>query len=206
MYDKENGTVDDGHGEIPEERIFFFDVQEVSLHDFEASGYILDIGGGGEGIIGRLKGEQVIAIDPSIRELEEAPSGPLKVVMDARNLQFLDSSFLTATAFFTLMYIKASDHERVLSEVLRVLKPSGRFLIWDAVLPTRLEEDKDVAAFPLLVSLPGEELEVAYGALWPTRDQELSYYLAMAAKAGFEVVDQREKDHILYLELVKPRS
>ena len=135
--------MNEGDGEIPEERILFFDVQEVPLHDFEASGYILDIGGGGEGIIGRLKGEQVIAIDPSIRELEEAPSGPLKVVMDARDLQFLDSTFLTATAFFTLMYIKAADHERVLSEVLRALKPGGRFLIWEVVLPPRPEEGKE---------------------------------------------------------------
>ena len=193
-------------GEIPEERIFFFDVQEVSLEDFEASGYILDIGGGGEGIIGRLKGEQVIASDPSKRELEEAPSGPLKVVMDARDLQFLDSAFLTATAFFTLMYIKASDQERVFGEVFRVLKPGGRLLIWEAVLPPRLDEEKEIAAFPLIVSLLGEELEVAYGALWPTRKQNLSYYLAMAAKVAFEVVDQWEKDHILFLELAKPQS
>ena len=127
----------EGHKEIAEERIFWFDMQEVSVRDFEASGYILDIGGGGEGIISRLKGEQVIAIDPSRRELEEAPSGPLKIVMDATDLQFLDSTFLTATSFFTLMYVKASDHERVFSEVHRVLKLGGRFLVWDVILPTR---------------------------------------------------------------------
>ena len=37
---------------------------------------ILDIGGGGEGIIGKLKGEQVVAIDPNKRELEEAARRP----------------------------------------------------------------------------------------------------------------------------------
>ena len=53
------------------ERIIIFDQQLVTVHDFEASGYILDIGGGGEGIIGILKGEHVISIDSSRREIEE---------------------------------------------------------------------------------------------------------------------------------------
>jgi len=33
--------------------------------------------------------------------LEEAPAGPLKIVMDATDLKFLDSAFDTATAFAT---------------------------------------------------------------------------------------------------------
>ena len=101
-----------------EDRFFIFEQQKVSVHDFEASGYVLDIGGGGEGIIGILKGEQVIAIDPNKRELEEAADGPLKIVMDARDLQFLDGSFETVTAFFTLMYLKSADaYKQVFAEV-----------------------------------------------------------------------------------------
>lgn len=108
--------VSERHKETPEERIFF-DQQEVAVQDFETLGLILDIGGGGEGIIGRLKGERVVAIDPSRRELEEAPSGPLKIVMGGTDLQLLDSSFITATSFGTLVYINASDHEQVFGEV-----------------------------------------------------------------------------------------
>ena len=49
----------------------------------ELSGRILDIGGGGEGVIGRVYGPQVTAIDVSVEELAEAPEGFEKLVMDA---------------------------------------------------------------------------------------------------------------------------
>ena len=57
------------HEEISEDRFFYLDQKTVILNDFNAQGYILDIGGGGEGVIGELKGDQVVAIDISKREL-----------------------------------------------------------------------------------------------------------------------------------------
>ena len=42
----------------------------------ELTGSVLDIGGGGEGIIGRLYGKNVTAIDIRQEELDEAPEGP----------------------------------------------------------------------------------------------------------------------------------
>ena len=51
------------HTERSQDQFFFFEQQQVDVRDFESSGLILDIGGGGEGIIGILKGERVIAID-----------------------------------------------------------------------------------------------------------------------------------------------
>lgn len=106
----------------------FEDGQSFDLRGFDAAGYILDLGGGGAGVIGRLKGHQVIAIDISKEELTDAPEGPLKIVMDASDLQFLDQSFDTATSFFTLMYIKGSDHEDVFREIHRGLRPGGEVL------------------------------------------------------------------------------
>ena len=116
---------------------FFLEKQKVRLKDFQTEGWILDLGGGGEGIIGQLKGSQVVAIDPVKNELLEAPDGPLKIIMDARKLEFLDESFNMVTAFFTLMYIPAADHPGVLREAWRVLRPSGKLLIWEVALPTR---------------------------------------------------------------------
>src|SRR5512140_283528 len=90
----------------PEEEIYRAPRQYVPVDSFPAKGLILDIGGGGWGVIGQLKGQQVIAIDISDKELLEAPPGPLlKIVMDARELKFLDGTFSTATVLFTFMFM-----------------------------------------------------------------------------------------------------
>ena len=187
-----------------EKRLYFFDRQEVTVPDFACDGFVLDIGGGGEGVIGALKGEAVISIDPNRRELEEAAAGPLKIVMDAKDLMFLDGSFSTVTSFFTLMYIGDQDHGQVFSEVARVLVRGGRFLIWDVILPECLDDDKDLAVFPLLVRIPGGEVETGYGVPWPKQHRGLTYYTDLAEHGGFEVIAQREEGHVLSLELRKP--
>jgi ubiquinone/menaquinone biosynthesis C-methylase UbiE len=186
------------------DRVHQFEEQTVTISDFAADGWVLDIGGGGEGIIGRLKGPQVVAIDISERELREAPDGPLKIVMDARELGFLDGTFQTATCFFTLMYIDGSDHEKVFREVHRVLAPGGRFLVWDVVLPAEHDEGKEIAVFPLRIRLPDKEVETGYGTHWPERDQNLAHYVRIAEAAGFEVKQSQEKGRWLSLKLVKP--
>lgn len=53
----------------------------------ELNGKILDIGGGGEGIIGRLYTHQVTAIDIRQSELDEAPGDFEKVLMDGNELE-----------------------------------------------------------------------------------------------------------------------
>jgi hypothetical protein len=59
---------------------FVADLQRIELNPIETKGWILDIGGGGEGIIGQLNGRQVVAIDTSREALEETQNDALKVV------------------------------------------------------------------------------------------------------------------------------
>jgi SAM-dependent methyltransferase len=194
---------EDHHEAIDEERICFFEMKDLEVEDVDTEDLILDIGGGGEGVIGQLKGAQVVAIDPSREELEDAAPGPLKIVMDATDLQFLDESFTTATTFFTLMYIDPQDLRAVFNEVFRVLTPGGRFLIWDVIIPPRGDAKQDIAAYPFRFILPDREIETGYGVRWPEDGRQTSEYVALAEAAGFRVKTHRKDDHVFYLELVK---
>jgi ubiquinone/menaquinone biosynthesis C-methylase UbiE len=91
--------------EFVQEFTYSAKTQSIELSPIETDGLILDIGGGGEGIIGKLNGKQVIAIDTSERELLETENEALKVVMDSTDLKFLPKSFDACTSFFSFMYI-----------------------------------------------------------------------------------------------------
>ncbi len=192
-----------GHATYKPEQIQRFEQQEVTVPDFQASGYILDLGGGGEGIIGRVKSTQVVAIDLIKRELAEAPPGPLKIVMDATDLKFLDGSFNTVTCFFTLMYVPQPVKHKVFEEAMRVLAPGGRFLIWDAVIPARTDPAKELVVFPMRINLPHETVTTGYGTPWQDTARDTAYYVDLAAKAGFKVAARQESAHNFYLELRK---
>lgn len=192
-----------GQGQFKPSEIFRTPGLEVGLPDFPANGLILDVGGGGEGVIAQLKGSQVVAVDLSKRELDEAPGKPLlKIVMDARDLKFVDASFDTATVFFTFMYISPADHEKVLQELHRVLKPGGRLLIWDPVFPERTNPAFKVIVWPLHVKLPKAEVNTGYGTMW-TDPRDAAHFAALATKLGFEIGTRRDKTGWFFLELKK---
>ncbi len=176
---------------------------EVAVADFPAEGLILDIGGGGEGVIGQLKGRQVVAIDLIKRELEDAPGGPLlKIVMDARALGFLDGVFDTATVFFTFMYIMPADHAKVFAELHRVLRPGARLHVWDPVFPEQAAPDKPKIMYPLRVRLPGKEISTGYG-VGIREGQGADHFVELAKAAGFELVTRRDEAGWFYLEFRK---
>ena len=178
---------------------------EVLLPDFSADGLVLDIGGGGEGVIGQLKGKQVVAIDLSKRELEEAPGEPLlKVVMDARELKFLDGTFPTATVFFTFMYIDPGDHEKVLGEIYRVLKPGGRLLVWDATFPKKTDAKQFFIIYPLRVKLPKKDISTGY-SVRIREGLDADHYTELAKRTGFQLSAQKEEKGWFALEFAKPK-
>ncbi|MGD0027787.1 MAG: class I SAM-dependent methyltransferase [Candidatus Bathyarchaeia archaeon] len=176
------------------------DVQTVEVSRIETDGLILDVGGGGEGIIGRLNGKQVVATDTREGELMETHNEALKVVMDAADLKYLPKSFDVCTAFFSLMYIPKNIHQKVFEEVFRVLKDKGRFLIWDARIPENVAGYKAFIVH-LKVKLPNEEVRTAYGARWQAQSPE--YFKEMARLTGFKVTKESSKNEIFHLEMEK---
>jgi len=174
--------------------------QTIEINPIETQGFILDIGGGGEGIIGKLNGEQVVAIDKRREELEETENPSLKIVMDATDLQFLNETFTVATSFFTMMYIPNDMKPQVFAEAYRILKEGGSFYIWDADIPKKIG-DKKYFVIPLKVVMPKEAVETGYGV--HLKNQDIEALKQLALEAGFKVREEKAQEHTFYLKLEK---
>ena len=183
---------------------YLTETQTVIMRPVKTEGFILDVGGGGEGIIGKLNGRQVVSIDTSEEELEETSNDSLKVVMDTTNLKFLPESFDVCTAFFSLMYVPRKNHLKVFSQIHKVLKRNGRFLLWDVKIPDR-NKDFRVFAVRLKIKLPGEEVETGYGTIWD-KTQDIDDFRQLAVKTGFKVANEWCKNDVFFLEMIKKRN
>lgn len=176
------------------------EVQTLEVSRIETGGLILDVGGGGEGIVGRLNGKQVVAIDTREGELVDTRNEALKVVMDAADLKFLPKSFDVCTVFFSLMYIPKSIHRKVFEGIFRVLKGKGRLLIWDVRIPENVAGYKAFIVH-LKVKLPNEEVGTGYGVKWQA--QSLEYFGEMAKLTGFKATRESSKNEIVHIEMQK---
>jgi ubiquinone/menaquinone biosynthesis C-methylase UbiE len=168
--------------------------QDIVVDGLPDSGYILDIGGGCRGTIGRIRPKQVVAIDISPKELKEAPSTFLKIVMDATALKFLDNSFSTVTAYYSLMFMKPDIQEKVFGEVFRVLQPGGTWLVWDAVVPAATPgAEKESYTAWLRTHLPNETIVYGYSVVKFEKPLDVPYYSALATHAGFQIAEVKEQ-------------
>ena len=185
--------------------IAFSDPQEIDLRNIELNGRILDIGGGGEGVIGQLKGNSVVAIDLRKSELEESfeagDNESLKIIMDAKDLKFLDNTFDTVTAFFSLMYAPKSDHEQIFKEIYRALKVNGEFIMWDLTIPKNTKKKK-IFAIPIKVQIKDKKIITGYGTRW-NKEQNLNYFINLIKKVGFKINEQIQEEDYFFLRFKK---
>jgi len=157
--------------------------QHINLTTLTLNGRILDIGGGGEGIMSRYGGDRVIAIDKRADELTETPDIGTKIIMDATSLNFIDNYFDNITCFYTLMYMDFTQIEQFLKEAYRVAKSGAKLWIWDAVIPAEISAEVFVAQLEIKIS-EEQIITTGYGAAW-NREQSFNIIKAFCEKAGF---------------------
>jgi len=186
-------------------RMYVIHQQVVRIEDgFRDEDRILDLGGGGAGVIGQLRGQQVTAVDIRQEELDESPPGPIKVVADARALPFPDGSFDVATAFFFLMYVPAADRTVVLKEAHRALRPGGTLHVWDVVIPARGKRTHKLFVVPVRAELPRQTIKTAYGVPWKDREMSGDSIAQLARDVGFTVPVMAQERETFRLTLTRP--
>ena len=181
------------------------EMQEIRLDDpFSDNDLILDLGGGGEGAMGRLRGRQVVALDRRAEELAEAPEGPIKVIGDATALPFLDEAFDAVTAFYFLMYVPQETRPAVFEEAFRVLKSGGCMHLWGLIVPPRNGRTEPIYVIQLDVQLPNDQFTTGYGTRWDGYEQTPEDVVALAEAAGFVVEASVSTEHTFEILLRKP--
>jgi len=195
------------HPRLDSERMFALDQQAVRVEDTFVDGdLILDLGGGGEGVLGQIRGRQVVALDIRRDELEESPPGPIKIVGDAKALPFLDESFDAATAFFFLMYVPNQDRAVVFAEAFRILKPGAKLHVWDAIIPPRGDRPQQMFVVPVQAEIPGKVILTGYGTRWDGKEMSANSIANLAAEAGFTVLEKTERGETFHLILFRKQA
>ena len=166
-------------------------------------GPILDLGGGGEGVIGQIYRQQAVVIDNRQEELDETPEGPEKLLMDAAELTFADGPFQHVTEFFSLMYMPHAVQAQAIIQAARVLRPGGSLQIWDAHI---------ISAFPdpffidLDIDAAGTAIHTTYGILKEEGAQDCGHILRLCQDAGLRLAVRQDFDGWFYLRLLKKHT
>lgn len=169
--------------------------------EIEASliGSILDIGGGGEAVIGQIYGHRVIAIDNMQEELDEAPNCCQKQLMDAVNMSFADQSFDNVTFFYSLMYMTEETQQKAINEAARVLKKDGIACIWDSDIqsayPDPFSVDLDICSGQIAV-------HTSYGIV-KDESQDSVTILRFLKQANLSVESLQEANGHFYIQCRK---
>ncbi|NPD88827.1 MAG: methyltransferase domain-containing protein [Asgard group archaeon] len=146
---------------------------------------VIDIGGGGEGIIAQIGRDRITVVDKLQSEIDEAQHKAPEakwILADARNLKFSDGQFDSATAFFSIMYMSNEDKREVFKEVYRVISQKGEFWIWDA----SIAKEEGVFLIKIKVIFPDKTaVRTAYGV--PSKKQNAELTKEMLQAIGFKV-------------------
>lgn len=179
-------------------------VQQITLKRLNPEGLILDIGGGGEGLVSRIEGKRVCALDIRMSEIREAQihGAPANwIVGDGRNLGFSNSSFDEVTLWFSLGYMRNWDTKRrVLEEARRVLKEQGSI----SIMATKIPESTEEFVFWAHFILPdGTVSKTGYGVRG-NQGQTMESVIKLLEKLEFKILSA--VDHEAWFNITAKRS
>ncbi|MHA1970669.1 MAG: class I SAM-dependent methyltransferase, partial [Candidatus Thorarchaeota archaeon] len=153
----------------------------------QTEGRILDIGGGGEGLVSRIGGAKVCALDIRISEIREARiHGPPSnwFVGDGQALCFQENVFDVVTLWFSMGYM--SDwviKQRVLKEAHRVLVEGGKL----SILASRIPESCERLTFWGHFTFPDDTIsQIGYGVKGG-QEQTLERITELLSDIGFKI-------------------
>ena len=158
------------------------DLRKTRLHET-----ILDLGGGGEGVISRLCPSQVFALDKRLDELEKAPGIQRALVADGLHLPLMSGAFASCTSFFTMMYLLNEALAQLARELHRVMQPGGSLHLWEPVVSYA-----EPFLIDLEVLLPNERITVGYGVISPGKTQDARQLRQVFSQAGFSLGQEIE--------------
>lgn len=191
-----------------DERFSLFEtpLQRIKIHAIPNSGRILDIGAGGEGLVSRIEGNRVIAVDLRMSKIKEAmiynPASTW-IVCDGGRLCFRNHTLEAASLWFSLCFMNEwSEKNAVLSEIFRVLKPGG-FL---SVMACSIVTPSDRYLFRVEFSLPDGTVSQTGYAVQGNQNQTLDRLAQELTKVGFEVDTMQEHEHWFAVTALKPHT
>lgn len=163
--------------------------QEITLNQIPGTGRIIDIGGGGEGLVSRIEGRRVCALDVRLSEVREARihSPPVNwIVGDGQMISFKNSVFQVATSWFSLGYMPSWEvKKRVMQEVYRVLESDGVL----SIIACTIECEEEAYIFRVVYTLPDGTLSQTGYGVRGGQDQTSSTVSKLLDEVGFTDIE-----------------
>jgi len=175
-------------------------LQDIRLQRLLGDGLILDIGGGGEGLVSRIENERVCAIDIRMSEIREAQihgQSSNWIVADGRNLCFRDEVFDIVTLWFSLGFMSNwTIKHSVIEEAYRVLREDGQL----SILASHIPASGASLIFWANFTLPDGTLSKTGYGVRGGQNQTLTRVSELVDDIGFEQL--QSEDHGDWFKLV----
>lgn len=178
-------------------------IQEVHL-PVVPPGLILDVGGGGEGIVSRLAEKNACIVDVNLDKIREAQIYGADVewfACDGQSLCFRSSTFDSATLWFSLAYFSSRmDKELALLEVSRVLRKRGIL----SILGMLIEDTCETMTFNGHFIYPDGYVSRMSYRVKGNQQQNLGIIKKLVEESGFNAVTSTDHGYWFEMMALKP--